>query len=86
MAAFEAAEARDLQDSNTPDNEGFITVKSSFKSSTAPSIPAKKSHQVDDFYRFQVKRQKLGTDVEDIREKFNRDVQLLAALKSNKII
>lgn len=93
MAAFEESEAKRLAEEAELDEEGFVTVQSNTKKRAfVPSINTDnsnvanaKNYELTDFYKFQIKKAKFG-DSDTLKERFNRDLQMIASLKANKII
>jgi hypothetical protein len=91
IAAFEEAEAKRLTEENEPDEEGFITVGTKKRAFVPPTDKGKlanvisKNYELSDFYKFQIKKAKFG-DPDTLKERFNREIQMIASLKANKII
>lgn len=91
MAAFEAAETKRIAAETQPDEEGFVTVRTSSKRALPTSSEEgeekvkQKNYELADFYRFQIKKAKIG-DPDTLQQRFRRDLQMIASLKANKIL
>jgi hypothetical protein len=92
MSAFEEFETKRLAEEIGPDGEGFVTVQSGSKKRVfAPLVnnnsnkSNSKNYELTDFYKFQIKKAKFG-DIDTLKERFNRDLQMIASLRANKII
>ena len=93
MTAFEESETKRLAEEAGPDEEGFVTVQSGSKkrafvlsvNNNNSNVANSKNYELTDFYKFQIKKARFG-DTDTLKERFNRDLQMISSLRANKII